>query len=235
MSGDPRLFERYLQLRTVCMSHHKALQKRVPDVLMNRWAREFGMWEDDRIAVISAAEFFVLVDFCIYSAPYRGKTIMEAYLDGLQETTEPDDRVVREAIRNHRYCAFEVTRPRKGIGVEAVDFFRPDSYFIADVGFSLSLKKGRLIFNGFPTGVEVCPSMHHGGPYPATTDARLTSVGTAAIYRFTRPVCYQNFPQEALPAELRDRNERGIWRLINGELSKDDCGAALDRARPAHA
>jgi NADP-dependent aldehyde dehydrogenase len=68
----------------------------------------------------------------------------------------------------------------------------------------LARKAGRLVFNGFPTGVEVCASMHHGGPYPATTDPRFTSVGTAAILRFARPVCYQDFPEEALPEELRD-------------------------------
>ncbi|HMB90671.1 MAG TPA: aldehyde dehydrogenase (NADP(+)) [Rhodothermales bacterium] len=86
----------------------------------------------------------------------------------------------------------------------------------------LRRRVGRLILNGFPTGVEVCPSMHHGGPYPATTDVRSTSVGTAAIYRFARPICYQDFPQEALPATLRDQNERGIWRLINGEQTRAD-------------
>ncbi|MGI8782909.1 MAG: aldehyde dehydrogenase (NADP(+)) [Acidobacteriota bacterium] len=83
----------------------------------------------------------------------------------------------------------------------------------------LTQKVGRLIFNGFPTGVEVCPAMHHGGPYPATTDSHWTSVGTAAIGRFARPVCFQNFPQVALPAELRDVNERGIWRLVDGQTT----------------
>jgi NADP-dependent aldehyde dehydrogenase len=87
----------------------------------------------------------------------------------------------------------------------------------------LANKVGRLIFNGFPTGVEVCAAMQHGGPYPATTDARSTSVGTAAITRFARPVCYQNFPQAALPVELRDENARGIWRLVDGEFMKGAC------------
>ncbi len=68
----------------------------------------------------------------------------------------------------------------------------------------LELKAGRIVFNGFPTGVEVSRAMVHGGPYPATTDGRFTSVGTQAIYRFCRPVCYQNFPQYSLPEELRD-------------------------------
>ena len=85
----------------------------------------------------------------------------------------------------------------------------------------LERKVGRLIFNGFPTGVEVCPSMQHGGPYPATTDSRTTSVGTDAILRFARPLAYQNFPESSLPLELRNENPLGIWRLIDGRLSKD--------------
>ena len=86
---------------------------------------------------------------------------------------------------------------------------------------TLEQKAGRLIVNGFPTGVEVCASMQHGGPYPATTDSRSTSVGTAAIHRFARPVAYQNFPQASLPLELRDANPRGIWRLVDGTMTKD--------------
>lgn len=85
----------------------------------------------------------------------------------------------------------------------------------------LENKVGRLIFNGFPTGVEVCPSMQHGGPYPATTDVRTTSVGTAAIYRFARPIAYQNFPQSALPLELQDGNKLNIWRLVGGKMAMD--------------
>lgn len=87
----------------------------------------------------------------------------------------------------------------------------------------LETKAGRLIVNGFPTGVEVCPSMQHGGPYPATTDSRSTSVGTAAIHRFVRPVAYQNFPQTLLPVELQDPNERGVWRLVDGTMTKEPC------------
>jgi alpha-ketoglutaric semialdehyde dehydrogenase len=84
----------------------------------------------------------------------------------------------------------------------------------------LERKAGRLVFNGFPTGVEVCASMHHGGPYPATTDARSTSVGTAAIERFARPVAWQNWPAAALPDELQDANPRGLWRTVDGELTR---------------
>ncbi len=85
-------------------------------------------------------------------------------------------------------------------------------------------KAGRIIWNGYPTGVEVCPAMHHGGPYPATSDARFTSVGTAAIQRFVRPACYQNFPESLLPIELRNENARKIWRMVNGELTRENVG-----------
>ncbi len=83
----------------------------------------------------------------------------------------------------------------------------------------LEQKVGRLVINGFPTGVEVCHAMVHGGPFPATTDSRSTSVGTGAIYRFTRPVCYQDMPQALLPKALQDSNPLKVKRLINGVLS----------------
>ena len=80
----------------------------------------------------------------------------------------------------------------------------------------LKTKVGRIIFNNAPTGVEVCDSMHHGGPFPATTDSRYTSVGTAAILRFLRPVCYQNTPDGLLPDALKNENPLGIQRKVNG-------------------
>jgi NADP-dependent aldehyde dehydrogenase len=79
---------------------------------------------------------------------------------------------------------------------------------------------GRVIVNGFPTGVEVSPAMNHGGPYPATTDVRYTSVGTAAMLRFSRPHCYQGYSDELLPPELRNANPLGIERLVDGRLTR---------------
>ncbi len=83
----------------------------------------------------------------------------------------------------------------------------------------LETKVGRLIFNGFSTGVEVNDSIVHGGVYPATSDSRTSSVGTRAIERFSRLVCYQNFPQESLPDELKDENPLEIRRLVDGETA----------------
>jgi NADP-dependent aldehyde dehydrogenase len=84
----------------------------------------------------------------------------------------------------------------------------------------LQLKAGRLVINGFPTGVEVGYAMVHGGPFPATTDSRSTSVGTNAIYRFTRPLCFQDFPESMLPPELQLHNPLGIYRTVDGMLTK---------------
>lgn len=85
-------------------------------------------------------------------------------------------------------------------------------------------KCGRLILNGFPTGVEVSYGMQHGGPFPSTTDSRFTSVGPDAIKRFARPVSYQNWDDQFLPDELKNSNPLGIWRTVNAELTKSAIG-----------
>ncbi|MGN6342863.1 MAG: aldehyde dehydrogenase (NADP(+)) [Ginsengibacter sp.] len=86
----------------------------------------------------------------------------------------------------------------------------------------LENKAGRLMVNNVPTGVEVTHAMVHGGPFPATTNSKATSVGSRSIYRFTRPFCYQNFPQELLPDALKNNNSLQIWRLVDGNLIKDN-------------
>jgi len=94
----------------------------------------------------------------------------------------------------------------------------------ADLGIAggllpvLERKVGRILFNGFPTGVEVSHAMVHGGPFPATSDSRTTSVGATAIERFLRPVCYQDVPAELLPEALRDDNPLKLARIVDGEL-----------------
>ena len=80
----------------------------------------------------------------------------------------------------------------------------------------LERKAGRLLANGFPTGVEVCHAMVHGGPFPSTSNAMFTSVGASAIDRFLRPVCYQDLPDALLPEALQQANPLGLWRLTDG-------------------
>ena len=83
----------------------------------------------------------------------------------------------------------------------------------------LADKVGRVILNGFPTGLEVSTAIVHGGPYPATSDGRSTAVGTRAITRWARLVCYQNFADELLPAELQNANPLKLRRMVNGDWS----------------
>ncbi|MGV0718617.1 aldehyde dehydrogenase (NADP(+)) [Mycolicibacterium sp. XJ662] len=85
----------------------------------------------------------------------------------------------------------------------------------------LELKAGRILFDGWPTGVEVGHAMVHGGPYPATSDSRTTSVGTRAIERYLRPVCYQNVPKALRPSVVADSNPDGLWRRVDGQLTRD--------------
>ncbi|MGX9936570.1 aldehyde dehydrogenase (NADP(+)) [Advenella kashmirensis] len=84
----------------------------------------------------------------------------------------------------------------------------------------LERKVGRILANGFPTGVEVSHAMVHGGPFPSSSNAMFTSVGATAIDRFLRPVCYQDLPDSLRPEALKDSNTLGLWRLVDGELSK---------------
>ena len=134
-----------------------------------------------------------------------------------EEVFGPSTVLVRCRSRDELYA---VARQLEGQLTATIHGTPADLEEYRDLISILEQKAGRLLVNGFPTGVEVCPSMQHGGPYPATTDSRSTSVGTAAIHRFARPVAYQNFPQSLLPAELEDGNPRNIWRLVDGELTK---------------
>ncbi len=122
---------------------------------------------------------------------------------------------------NHKSELLAIARKLQGHLTATLWATEEDLQNYADLIRILERKAGRLIYNGFPTGVEVCHAMAHGGPFPATTDSRSTSVGTLAITRFTRPVCYQNFPDALLPEELKNENPLGIWRLVNGERKRN--------------
>lgn len=114
----------------------------------------------------------------------------------------------------------EIARSLEGQLTASVHGTEEDLKEYADLIAILETKVGRLIFNGFSTGVEVCPSMVHGGPYPATSDSRSTAVGSRAITRFARLVCFQNFPDSSLPDELKERNPLNVWRIIDGEFKR---------------
>ena len=134
-----------------------------------------------------------------------------------EELFGPSTVVVRGSHRNE---LLEIARRLEGHLTATIHGTAKDLADYHDLVEILERKVGRLIFNGFPTGVEVSHAMVHGGPYPATSDGRSTSVGTMAIFRFARPVCFQGFPSESLPTELQNANPLGIWRMIDGQMTR---------------
>jgi NADP-dependent aldehyde dehydrogenase len=152
------------------------------------------------------------------------ETDVQSFLNDQELSEElfgPSTLLVRHSQRED---LLEVSRALEGHLTATVHGTEQDLRDFSDLLSILETKVGRLIFNGFPTGVEVSHAMVHGGPFPATSDGRSTSVGTQAIYRFCRPVCYQGFPDEALPSELRDGNPLGIWRMVDGEMTREAIG-----------
>ncbi len=116
---------------------------------------------------------------------------------------------------------FEIARKMEGQLTATIHGTPEDLIDYADLISILETKVGRLIFNGYPTGVEVGDAIIHGGAYPATSDSRTSAVGTRAIRRFCRFVCYQNFPDSSLPDELKERNSLGISRMVDGEILRN--------------
>ena len=134
-----------------------------------------------------------------------------------EEIFGPTTLLIRSQKREE---LLEIARSLEGQLTASVHGSDADLVEYDDLIAILETKVGRLIFNGFSTGVEVCPSMVHGGPYPATSDSRSTAVGSRAITRFARLVCFQNFPDTALPDELKEENSLAIWRMVDGEFTK---------------
>ncbi|MEL7532258.1 MAG: aldehyde dehydrogenase (NADP(+)), partial [Bacteroidota bacterium] len=139
-----------------------------------------------------------------------------------EEVFGPSSILVRA---NEKESLLDAARSLEGHLTATIHGTSNDLYEYQELITILERKVGRLVFNGFPTGVEVCDAMVHGGPYPATTAPQTTSVGTMAIQRFARPVCYQNLPEELLPLALQDPNPLRIWRMVNGPTHSYNCMA----------
>lgn len=148
------------------------------------------------------------------------QTSAETFLENRNLSDEVFGPATLFVTHSRREELIEILRNLEGHLTATVHGSESDLLENADILEILEGKVGRLVINGFPTGVEVCHSMVHGGPYPATSDGRSTSVGTRAIYRFTRAVCYQSFPDALLPAELQEANPNTIWRIVDGQLVK---------------
>ena len=138
--------------------------------------------------------------------------------DLADEIFGPATLLVRHSGRDE---VIEAARNLKGHLTATILGTEQDLSDFSDLLAILEEKVGRLVINGFPTGVEVSHAMVHGGPYPSTSDGRSTSVGSQAIFRFSRPVCYQSFPDAALPEELKNENPLHIWRMVDGEITKE--------------
>jgi len=166
--------------------------------------------------------------FAVNSALFEtdAEAFLGSHLDA--EIFGPTTLLVRHSNRGQ---ILEIARGLEGHLTATIHGTEQDLRDFADLIAILEGKVGRLVFNGFPTGVEVCHAMVHGGPYPSTSDGRSTSVGTRAIFRFTRPVCYQGFPDDALPEELKDSNPLGIWRMVDGEMTREATVPALSIPR----
>jgi NADP-dependent aldehyde dehydrogenase len=130
----------------------------------------------------------------------------------------PATLLVRHANRDEM---LEAARDLEGHLTATIHGTEQDLREFSDLVAILENKVGRLVINGFPTGVEVSHAMVHGGPYPSTSDGRSTSVGSQAIFRFSRPICYQDFPDASLPKELKNENPLHIWRMVDGEMTRE--------------
>lgn len=136
----------------------------------------------------------------------------------LEENFGPSSLVITCSTRTELQAAIERMDGHLAASVHATP---DDLREHADLLALLETKVGRIVLNGFSTGLEVVPALHHGGPYPATTHAAFTSVGHAAFLRFVRPLAYQGWPSAALPAPLRDENPLGLTRLVDGRLTRE--------------
>lgn len=172
---------------------------------------------DPAVKVLAEKAISGAAGFCAHSAVFE--TDADAFLgsDLDAEIFGPTTLLVRHSKREQ---ILEIARSLEGHLTATIHGTEQDLREFADLIAILETKVGRLIFNGFPTGVEVTHAMVHGGPYPSTSDGRSTSVGSQAIFRFTRLVCYQGFPDGALPDELKESNPLGIWRMVDGGIRK---------------
>jgi len=170
---------------------------------------------DGAVTLVAEAPKTDAAGFAVSSAVFEtdAPSFLGSDLDA--EIFGPATLLVRHSSREQ---VLAIARSLEGHLTATIHGTEQDLHEFSDLIAILETKVGRLVFNGFPTGVEVTHAMVHGGPYPSTSDGRSTSVGSQAIFRFTRLVCYQGFPESALPDELKDRNPLGIWRLIDGQM-----------------
>ncbi len=203
------LSEEIVKIEPSCMLH--------PNII--------GAYEKNKQTAIDQAGLIVAADYGAEVSvnharqavvTVEGKTFLEN--SGLhQEVFGPFSMVVQcEDAKELQQIVSNLEGQLTGTIISEADEIANYPHVIA----ALQNRVGRIIFNGVPTGVEVCPSMQHGGPYPASTDSRFTAVGTHSIKRWVRPFSYQNWPDKLLPNELKNSNPLSIVRVIDNERTK---------------
>ena len=194
----------HLLTKGICTSYDSAITSRAAHKAVKVLA---GSARDEQTAGFSAV-------------PALFQTDAESFLnsDLADEIFGPTTLLVNHSSREQ---VLAIARSLEGHLTATIHGTEQDLRDFSDLVAILENKVGRLIFNGFPTGVEVTHAMVHGGPYPSTSDGRSSSVGSQAIFRFARPVCFQGFPDSALPDELKNANPLRIWRMIDGQMSRD--------------
>jgi len=196
----------HLLTKTICSSYGSAIARRKSNASVKLTAQGQGT----SIQPATPDESFS-------ATPVLFETDAASFLasDLDAEIFGPTTLVVQHSTRDQLLA---VARSLEGHLTATIHGTEQDLREFPDLIAILEAKVGRLVFNGFPTGVEVTHAMVHGGPYPATSDGRSTSVGSQAIFRFARLVCYQGFPDSALPDELKDANPLRIWRMVDGKM-----------------
>jgi len=198
-----------------------------PTVLLNERLRDALAAAVERLAgrpevrALSAAAGFAGDGFRHQPAAYEAPAAAVAKsAELLEEHFGPVVVLLRYRGREELLAALERIEGQLTGSIHA----EPDDELLGPLTELLAARAGRVVYDGFPTGVAVTHGMHHGGPYPATSAPAHTSVGMTAIRRFLRPVAWQNAPAAVLPPELRDENPLGIWRRVDGELTREPLG-----------
>jgi alpha-ketoglutaric semialdehyde dehydrogenase len=201
LTGETTSFP--LLTRGICSSYDAAVSNRASNSKVTLLAEGTRSGKDASFAARCA---LFLTDAPTFLADHLGNEIFG-----------PTTLLVRHSSREE---VLSLARSMEGHLTATIHGTDEDLREFADLISILENKVGRIIFNGFPTGVEVTHAMVHAGPYPSSWDGRSTSVGSQAILRFARPVCYQGFPDSALPDELKNANPLGIWRMLDGEMTR---------------
>jgi 2,5-dioxopentanoate dehydrogenase len=168
------------------------------EVLARAADPESGCWGSATLVVTTAAEFLAAPD--LHDEVFGAASV-------IVRVARPDELL-------------DVARALEGQLTATVHAAEADTPLASALLPVLERKAGRILFNGWPTGVEVVPSMVHGGPFPATSDSRTTSVGTLAMERFLRPVAYQDVPDALLPTAVREPNPEGLLRFVDGAYTR---------------